>query len=100
MANATKPAPSTAAELTLRPARPLPYRIADDAVKASTGDSTYVARGVQVKTRPGAEPIKALVHVDGSTMQAIPLAYVGAAIAGGVITKDEIEYLWSLAPQA
>lgn len=91
-------APKTAGELTLAPARPVPFRVADNAVKAPTGPTTFVARGVQVKVRPGQEPIKVLVHVDGSSMQAIPLAFVGAAITHGVITDEEIAYLKSLKP--
>lgn len=93
-----KSAPKTASELTLAPARPLPYRFDAKSIKGATGEGTFVVRGVQNKTRPGVEPIKALVHVDGSSMQALPLAYIGAAIVHGVISREEIEYLWTLAP--
>lgn len=71
--------------------RPPAFRIPEGAARGRTGEGSYVARGVHVKT--GAP---ALVHVDGSTMTALPLGVVGTAIATGVITKDEIDALQSV----
>ena len=83
--------PIVAAELLTVARRPAPYRIAEYAVKATTGEGSYVTRGVHVKT--GAP---ALVHVDGSTQTALPLGVVGNAIMHGVITDAEIAQLQSL----
>jgi hypothetical protein len=78
-------------ELTTVARRPAPYRISPDATKAITGEGSYVTRGVHHKTG-----VPALVHVDGSTQSAIPLAIVGQAILGGVISDAEIQKLQEL----
>lgn len=78
-------------ELTTVARRPAPFRIAPDAVKAITGEGSYVTRGYHHKTG-----VPSLVHVDGSTQTAISLAVVGAAIMGGVISDAEIQKLQEL----
>lgn len=82
------PAPAPVGDLLTITRRPAPYRLNDRASRAATGEGSFVTRGVHVKT--GAP---ALIHVDGSQMTAIPLGVVGHAIAGGVITPDEIQAL-------
>lgn len=88
-------APKTASELTLTPARPAPFRVADSAKRGVAGKG-HVARGVRPKRRDNDPDVPMLVYIDGSNMQGFPLAYVGAAIQSGVITADEIKYLQSL----
>jgi hypothetical protein len=67
------------------------YAAADGAPRASVpavSDVAYVTRGAHVKS--GA-PV--LMIVDGSAQSALTLSAIGAAIAGGVISKPEIAAL-------
>ena len=91
----TAKTPKTAAELTLAPARPAPFRVSDSAKRGAAGKG-HVARGVRPKRRDTDADVPMLVYIDGSNMQGFPLAYVGAAIQTGVISREEIEYLWTL----
>src|SRR2546421_11820082 len=92
---ATVRKPKTASELTQAPARPASFRVSDDAKRGVSGKGK-VARGVRPKRRDTDADVPMLVYIDGSNMQGFPLAHVGAAIQSGVITREEIEYLWSL----
>lgn len=87
--------PASAADLTVIAKRPAMYAIDAEASRGSTGDQSFVTRGTHVKS--GA---KSLVHVNGESQTALPLAIIGAAIIGNVISREEIEYLWSLADAA
>lgn len=94
MARATTATPtpaSVAGELLTLTRRPQTYRIDPSAPQGATGEGSYVTRGVHNKT--GA---LALVHVDGSTQTALPLACVGTAILHGVISDSEIEAIREL----
>lgn len=85
---------SAHADLLTVARRPSAYRVEPKAKRGSTGENSYVTRGVHAKT--GAP---ALVHVDGSTVTGTPLGVVGAAILNGVITDAEIDYLKGLRDQ-
>lgn len=88
------PAHTLAPELVTLARRPQTYRIDSDALKGATGEGSYVTRGVHNKTG-----VSALVHVDGSTQTALPLACVGTAILAGVITDAEIDAIRALRNQ-
>lgn len=87
-------APKTAGELLSITRREPAYRIepASKAQRGATGDQSFVTRGVHVKSGNAS-----LVHVNGESQTALPLGVVAQAIRSGVITREEIEYLWSLA---
>jgi hypothetical protein len=81
----------TLADFRVSVARPATYKIADNARRVpvpAISDAAYVARGVHAKT--GAP---ALIITDGSAQRAIELCAVGAAIAGGAITRAELDAL-------
>lgn len=84
--------PASAADLTVLAKRAPAYKLDPKATRGNTGDQSFVTRGVNVKSS-----VKSLVHVNGESQTALPLAVIGAAIISGVITREEIEYLWSLA---
>lgn len=54
----------------------------------AVSDAALVTRGAHAKTG-----VPVLMIVDGSAYTALPLSAIGAAIAGGVITRDEINAL-------
>jgi hypothetical protein len=85
--------PPTAGDLLKRTTRTPAYRVVKDAVRGMTGDQSFVARGTHVKSGDAS-----LVHVNGESQTALPLAVVAQAIVSGVITDAEIEYLHSLRP--
>lgn len=84
-------APASAADLTVLAKRAAVYKVDPKAPRGATGDQSFVTRGVHVKRGD-----KCLVHVNGESQTALPLAVVGAAIIAGVVTREEIEYLWTL----
>ena len=92
----TKPAPADGAlellaDFRVTAKRAPIYAAGKDAKRApvpTVSDVAYVTRGAHTKT--GA-PV--LMVVDGSTISALALPAIGAAVAGGVISRAEIAAL-------
>jgi hypothetical protein len=82
---------TVSADLLTLQRRPPVYRVDDKSPRGVTGEGSFVARGVHHKSG-----VPALVHCDGSSQQALPLAVIGAAILHGVITDAEIDGLREL----
>jgi hypothetical protein len=67
------------------------YNVADKAARVAVpaiSDAAQVTRGAHAKN---GTPV--LLVQDGSAQHALPLSAIGAAIAGGVITRAEIDAL-------
>lgn len=94
---AKKDAPSPAAVFHTHNPVSGGYAVSSDATRAAVpeiSEAAYVVRAARV-TRKGDE-IPVLLVRDGAANRALELSAIGAALTAGVITREEIEALWSL----
>lgn len=89
-----KPSAPVAEMLTLKRRDPA-YRLDKNGTRAYTGEQSFCAVGVNIKSG-----VPSLVHVNGETQTALPLAVVAHAILGGVISREQIEGIWQVADDA
>lgn len=87
--------PKTASDLLNVKRRDPAYRLDKDGKRAYTGEQSFCTRGINIKSN-----VASLVHVNGESQTALPLAVVAHAIKDGVITREEIAYLHRLADES